>query len=240
MIQTIKSGIPGFDELTISEISDGGIPTGTNTLIYGPPKTGKSIFCNQYTYHGLSNNESCLYVTTDYGIKQLQNNMMDFQWLIQKYIQNQNLYIIDGISHLSGAKLEDTINIKSSSVSNPADMMVKVGIGTRLVYKRSNHFRSVLDSLNTLLAFNQEQLVTRVLKAYLRRINEAGGSCIIAYTEGVTYPETEEEIKTLFDNTIRLDGQNIEFKSYFKSIDETNKFKLNYEITDNGIIVKGI
>ena len=237
MIQTIKSGIPGFDELTISEISDGGIPTGTNTLIYGPPKTGKSIFCNQYTYHGLSNDETCLYVTADYGIKQLLSNMMDFQWFIQKYIENQNLYIIDGISQLSGAKLEDTNNIKSSSVSNPADMMVKVGIGTRSVYKKSSHFRSVLDSLNTLLAFNQEQMVLRVLKAYLRRINEAGGSSIIAYTEGVTYPETEDLLKKLFDNTIRLDGQNIEFKSYFKSTDQFIKFKSNYEITDNGIMV---
>ena len=42
--------------------------------------------------------------------------MMDFQWLIQKYIENQTLYIIDGISQLSGAKLENTNNIKSSSV----------------------------------------------------------------------------------------------------------------------------
>ena len=53
MIPTIESGIPGFDELTISEISEGGIPEKSTTLIYGPPKTGKSIFCNQFTYHGL-------------------------------------------------------------------------------------------------------------------------------------------------------------------------------------------
>ena len=64
--------------------------------------------------------------------------------------------------------------------------MVKVGIGTRSVYKKSNHFKSVLDSLNTLFAFNPEQMVIRVLKAYLRRISEAGGTGLITYTEGVT------------------------------------------------------
>ena len=73
-------------------------------------------------------------------------------------------------------------------------MMVKVGIGSRSVYKKSNHFRSVLDSLNTLLAFNPDQMVVRVLKAYLRRINEAGGTGVIAYTAGITDPETEKEI----------------------------------------------
>ena len=49
----------------------------------------------------------------------------------------RHLYVIDGISQLSGAKIENTNNIKSSPVGNPADMMVKVGIGARSVYKKS-------------------------------------------------------------------------------------------------------
>ncbi len=237
MIQSIKSGIPGFDELTVSEITEGGIPGKSVTLIYGPPKSGKSIFCNQFTYHGLLNQEPCLYVTTDQSLKQLQTNMMNFQWLIMNYIQNQTLYIIDGISQLSGVKLEETNNIKSSSVGNPADMMVKVGIGTRSVYKKSNHFRSVLDSLNTLMAFNPDQMVLRVLKAYIRRISEAAGTGIIAYTEGTTDPKTEIVLKSLFDNIIMLDGENIHVESHFGDVDELINFKSTYSITDNGIVV---
>ncbi len=238
MIPTIESGIPGFDELTVSEITEGGIPEKSTTLIYGPPKTGKSIFCNQFTYHGLLNLDPCLYVTTDYGIKQLQSNMMDFQWFIQNYIQNQTLYIIDGISRLSGAKLEDTNNVKQSSVGNSSDMMVKIGIGTRSVYKKSNHFRSVLDSLNTLLAFNPDQMVIRLLKAYLRRIREAGGSGIIAYTEGNANQETENILKSLFDNIIRLDGKNIHFEFLSEANDEIYNFESTYTITNKGLIIK--
>ncbi len=240
MIQAIESGIPGLDELTVSENSEGGIPKNTTTLIYGPPKTGKSIFCNQFTYHGLVKEEPCLYITTDHGIKQLQSNMMDFQWFIQNYIQNQSIYIIDGISHLSGGKVEDTPNIKASTISNPADIMIKVGIGTRSVYKKSNHFRSVIDSVNTLLAFNPDQMVIRVLKAYLRRISEAGGTGIIAYTEGVTDTNTENTLKSLFDNTIRLDGENIFVESHYEAVDLNNTFESTYNITDKGIMVKGI
>ena len=236
MIEVIQSGIPGFDEITISENISGGIPKNGTTLIYGPPKTGKTIFCNQFTYHGLSNEEPCLYITVDYGIKQLQSNMMDFQWLIQNYIQNQSMYIIDGISKLSGAKLEDTNNIKASSVNNPADMMVKVGIGTRSVYKKSNHFRSVLDSIDTLIEFNPEQMVLRVLKAYLRRISEAGGTGIIAYTEGVADPETENVLKSLFDHTIRLDGENMRIEYTLEDY-EVQTIESSYKITDKGLIV---
>jgi len=237
MIEVIKSGIPGFDNLTFSKNSEGGIPKNTITLIYGPPKTGKSLFCNQFTYQGLLNEEPCLYVTTDYGIKKLQSNMMDFQWFINSYIQNQDIYIIDGISQLSGVKLEDTINIKSCPIGNPSDMMVKIGIGTRFVYRKSNNFRSVLDSINTLLAFNPEKMVIRILKAYLRRISEAGGSGIIAYTEGIADLETENNLKNLFDNTIKLDGENIHITNHSKTDDKIYNFKSTYQITDKGLLI---
>jgi KaiC/GvpD/RAD55 family RecA-like ATPase len=237
MINTIQSGIPGFDQLTVSELAEGGIPEKSTTLIYGPPKTGKSIFCNQFTYNGLSNQVPCLYVSIDQGFKKVQRDMMDFQWLIQNYIQNQTIYFIDGISHLSGVKLENKNNIIFSSVSNPADLMVKVGIETRNVYKTSNQFRSILDSLNTLFAFNPDQMVIRILKAYLRRISEAGGTGLISYTEGITDPKTEKELKSLFNNTIRLDGQYMHIKSDHEEFDEVQYFESDYKITDTGIIV---
>ncbi len=236
MIPTIESGIPGFDKLTVSKISIGGIPERSTTLVYGPPKTGKSIFCNQFAYHGLLNGEACIYLTLDQGLKQMKSNMMDFEWYIQNYIQNQSLYVIDGISQLSGAKFENTNNIKSSSVGNPADIMVKVGIGSRFVYKKSENFRSILDSLNTMLAFNPDQMVIRVLKAYLRRISEAGGTGLVAYTESAADPETEKELLSLFDNTIRLDGDSISIESHNEE-NLIDKFESTYTITDKGIVI---
>nr|WP_279383495.1 ATPase domain-containing protein [Methanobacterium formicicum] len=39
----IETGIPGLDELL--SLNDGeGFPQNTTTLVYGPPKVGKSIF----------------------------------------------------------------------------------------------------------------------------------------------------------------------------------------------------
>jgi KaiC/GvpD/RAD55 family RecA-like ATPase len=233
----IESGIPGFDNLTTIKESSGGIFDHTTTLVYGPPKTGKTIFCNQFTYHGLLNGEPCLYVTADQGIKQLQNNMMGFDWYIQKYIQNESLYIIDGISQLGGLKIEETNNLKSTTVGNPADMMVKVGIGSRFVYRKSSHFRSVLDSVNTLFAFNQQKLVIRVLNAYIRRISEAGGAGMLTFTEGVTDPATEKELISIFDNSIWLDGEYITVKSQIGEEEDLNEFKSTYSITDKGIVI---
>jgi len=80
-------------------------------------------------------------------------------------------------------------------------------------------------------------MVIRVLKAYLRRIREAGGSGIIAYTEGVADLETENILKSLFDNIIRLDGENIHYEFLSEDNDEIYNFESTYTITDKGLVI---
>jgi hypothetical protein len=80
-------------------------------------------------------------------------------------------------------------------------------------------------------------MVIRVLKAYLRRIREARGSGIIAYTEGVADLETENILKSLFDNVIRLDGKNIHFEFLSEEDDKIHNYEATYTITDKGLII---
>ncbi|UTB32543.1 MAG: RAD55 family ATPase [Methanobacterium sp. ERen5] len=237
MIKTTKSGIPGFDELTSTDEFPGGIPLSRTTLIYGPPKTGKTIFANQFTYDGLENKLPCLYITADQGIKQLTMSMMEFNWFLQSYIESGDIYIIDGISQLGGVKLDDSVNYKTTTIGNPAELMIKVGIGSRYVYRKCPDFRSVLDSTTTMFAFNPEQMVLRVLNAYIRRNNEAGGAGLMTYTEGSTTDKTEQQLLSLFDNLIRMDGDTITIKSEYNQSENPDNFKSVYSIGEKGIVV---
>jgi KaiC/GvpD/RAD55 family RecA-like ATPase len=227
-----ESGIPGFD-LLFSGDGVNGIPENSVILVYGPPKVGKSIFCYQFMYHGLLNEEPCLFITADYGLKELQQRTMDFNWFLQSHMQAQNLYVIDLLSRLSGAKLEDSTNYKISSLQNPTDMMVKVGIGTRAVFQKSTKFRSVFDSLTVQFAFNPEHLVLRVLKAYISRIKEAQGVAFIAHTEGTVDPKIDDYLKSSVDYVIRMDGIRITIES-----NEMDKIESAYIIDQNGISIK--
>ncbi|MEM4679227.1 MAG: ATPase domain-containing protein, partial [Candidatus Jordarchaeales archaeon] len=47
MIERVKTGIPGLDEIT-----NGGFVKGTNILVTGGAGTGKTIFCMQFLYYG--------------------------------------------------------------------------------------------------------------------------------------------------------------------------------------------
>ncbi|UTB32545.1 MAG: hypothetical protein NKF70_13835 [Methanobacterium sp. ERen5] len=100
MIACIESGIPGFDELTHTDSFMGGIPENSTTLVYGPPKTGKSIFSDQFCYNGLVNEEPCLYITTNKGLKMLKSDMNDYNLPVDEYMMKGSLHIIDTISDI--------------------------------------------------------------------------------------------------------------------------------------------
>ncbi|MCK9152483.1 RAD55 family ATPase [Methanobacterium alcaliphilum] len=232
MSENFESGIPGFDAMLAEKGLDG-IPKGTVSLIYGPPKVGKSIFCYQFMYNGLLKEEPCLYITADYGWKQLEQRAMDFNWFLKTHLDNQNIYVIDLLSRLSGMKLEDSTNHKFSSIQNPTDMMVKVGTGTRTVFQKSTKFRSVFDSLTTQFAFNPPNLVLRVVKSYIDRIREANGMALITQTYGSVDDKIDEYLIKIVDNLIIMDGNQISFES-----SEIDTIETNYNINNSGIVIK--
>ena len=233
MIPCIESGIPGFEEFTRSDDKIGGIPENSSTLVYGPVKTGKSIFSNQFAYKGLLNEEPCLYITTDHGIQRLESLMFDLGRPIEKFIEDETLYVIDTTSNISESKPQHSKNIITSHIDNPTDIMVKVGAGVHSINTINPRFRSVIDSATTLLTYNENMLIVRVLKAYLMRINEAGGTPIITYTEDSTDKIVETMLKSMVDNIVRLDGKELTIEA-MKGI---GKRSSPYQITDEGIII---
>jgi len=206
---------------------------GNLILVYGPPKVGKSIFCYQFLYSGLEGGEPCLYVVADYGSRQLEQRMMEFNWFLRPYIQSGDVYIIDLLTRLAGVKVEDSATLKFSSVQNLTDLMVKVGVGTRSLFRKSSKFRVVLDSLTMIFAFNPPSLVLRLVKAYKARISEARGIGVVVHTTGTVEPSIEASLMDLADLRLCFDGEKIQIES------STDRRVAQYTITDKGIIILG-
>jgi len=82
-IKRLKTGIDGLDT-----IIQGGLPKNSTTLVSGPPGGGKSIFCFQFLYEGVKNEEKCLYLTLDKKVEgllvQAKELGFDFQPAIER------------------------------------------------------------------------------------------------------------------------------------------------------------
>lgn len=228
MIPKIKTGIAGFDELI-----GGGLPDNTITLIYGPPKTGKSVLCYHFLQQAMSDDDICLYLMTDYNLFQLEEKMMQFNWLIHEYFQKEMLYVLDIASGSIGATQKETATFKISSPQNPTEIVSKIIEDLQSIYQKTHRFRSVLDSTTTLFSYNSPILIVRVLKSYVMRIKVAGGTGIIAYTEGAADSQIETMLKATVDNIIHLDGEKIDVEA----MTGCNNVSANYKITDEGFCI---
>jgi len=236
MIVRITSGISGFDELTASgddlNLSLGGIPENTVTLVYGPGEVGKSLFCYGFIYNGLTQDEPGLYLTTDLGIQDIYEKMQDTGFEIEGYLENEMLYIVDASS--SDTEFLDSKIYQSSNVKNPTDILVKVSRAVNSISQDNPRFRGVMNSVTTILEYNDEMLIMRVLKTYILRVKEAGGTAVITYIEGSSDPRIEILIKSMVDNIVKLDGEIITIEA-MKGI---GKKEASYQISKEGIVVE--
>ena len=236
MIVRIASGITGFDNLTMAGgeigLGLGGLPENTVTLIYGPPEVGKSYFCHGFAYYGLTQDEPCLYLTTDLGINEISENFKEMELVLDEYLENKMLYVVDASDNGESTTYDW---YQSASVRNPTDILVKVTSGARSISQKNHRLRGVIDSLTTILESNNEMLIVRVLKTYILRLKEAGGTAVITYTEGSSDPRTEILIKSMADNIIKLNGEKITIEA----MKGMGRREATYQITGKGIIIDG-
>lgn len=80
MVDRIDSGIPGLDELI-----EGGLPKGSTTLVSGSAGTGKTMFCSQFLWQGLQNDEKCLFITVEENSEDILEDAKEFGWDFEDY-----------------------------------------------------------------------------------------------------------------------------------------------------------
>ena len=168
-MKRIKTGINGLDN-----IIEGGFPKKSVTLVSGPPGGGKSIFCFQFLWEGVKNEERCLFLTLDkkpegllVQAKELgfdfqsaiEQNLIKFQFLNinKKFVYeamtneilsgNYDRIVLDSITPLS----EMPIFMK-----NTEDISIDTDIATRNEYPegvalptRRLHLRYILNALES-------------------------------------------------------------------------------------------
>ncbi|MFB6294826.1 MAG: RAD55 family ATPase [Candidatus Nanohaloarchaea archaeon] len=84
MVERVPTGVPGLD----AQIA-GGLPENSVTLVSGGAGTGKTIFCSQFLWHGLENDENCLFVTLEEEPDEIKADAEEFDWTFGDYEDDQ-------------------------------------------------------------------------------------------------------------------------------------------------------
>ncbi len=233
MVERIKTGIPGFDE-----ILNGGIPKRNVVLLSGGPGTGKSIFGQQYLWSGLQKGEPGILVTLEEHPVQVRINMKQFGWDVRKY-ENEGLFaIVDAFT----AGIGEAAKRERYVVRDPTDVGLLIDV-LREAIRDTGAQRVVVDSVSTL--YLTKPSVARSIVLQLKKVLSGMGTTSILVSQvsvterGFGGPGVEHAA----DGIVRLDldeinGELIRSLIIWKMRGTKHSMRRHpFEITDKGIIV---
>ena len=233
MVERVKTGVPGFDE-----IIGGGIPKRNVVLLSGGPGTGKSIFSMQFLWNGLQMKESGIYVALEEHPVQVRINMRGFGWDVRQYELEGKFAVIDAFTAGVGeaAKREKYVVRDPDSVEELVDVL-------RTAINDISAERVVVDSVSTL--YLTRPSVARGVVLQLKKVLSGMGTTSILISQvsvterGFGGPGVEHAA----DGIVRLDldevnGELIRSLVIWKMRGTSHSMKRHiFEITDKGIVV---
>ncbi len=233
MIERVKTGIPGFDEILY-----GGIPKRNVVLLSGGPGTGKTIFGQQFLWNGLQLGEPGLYVALEEHPVQVRLNMRQFGWDVRQYERDGLFAIIDAFTGGIGeaAKREKYV------VRDPRDIEQLLLI-LRQAIRDIGAVRVVVDSVSTI--YLTRPVIARDVVLKLKKVLSGLGATSILISQvsvterGFGGPGVEHAA----DGIVRLDldeygGELYRSLIVWKMRGTKHSLRRHpFEITDKGIVV---
>ncbi len=222
--------------LGIKELDDliGGIKSGTNLMLIGPPMSGKDELINNIMYTGLNSDDSSIIVTTR------ETGERVLEWYLQNdtELTFNNLGVVDCVTRTLGIPAHDVKNIKRAS--SPVDL---TGIGVKisqyfedfLNVKKIPGIRLCINSLSTILMYSNIQTVFRFLHVFTGRVKASNGLGLFVVEDQMHDPQTVATLKQLFDGMIEI--KETESGHMLRVVGVTPKPTcwFDYEFDDNSI-----
>ncbi len=198
----------GFEYFT--KITGGGIPEGSLVMLYGEPKSGKSLLLEEMLYERLKQSKPCIYITYELTTEEIMKNARDFKWDFDPFIESGLLTVIDNSDLMSSLDLSKT----------------RMKLSSALTLKENRGLHLFIDSMDLLF----EDLDYREVKFFLTKLTEEvrklQGSVYFSLTTSHIIKQTIPEIRDIIDWSIELQtkkhGSKLERVMVIKKLKDTS------------------
>jgi KaiC/GvpD/RAD55 family RecA-like ATPase len=210
-----KTGNPRLDDLML-----GGVPFGSNVLIYGPPFVGKETMVNQFVAEGLKKGIPAIWVSTDKTTADLREEM---KLVLPSYEDYEALGLVRYIDSYSRGMGDKTVDKFTSYVDQPTDhekIMVAVDEAAKAFREKHEYYRLAFRTVSTLIAYSDPTVAFRFLNPFCGRRKRDRAVSMYTIEKGM---HGDQEIQML--GSI-MDGM-IDFK-----IDQLRTFFMVRGVTD--------
>ncbi len=196
----VKTGTRRLDDLLY-----GGIPIGSNILIYGPPYSKKEVLVYSFMAEGVRKGVPIIWILTDKTVMEIREAMSFVLPTYEQYEKMKLVYYVDAYSRSIGDtnEIEGVVYLDSQTdvdgIVNAVEDIVKK------IKEKHPYYRLAFVSLSTVMAYMDQQALLKFLQPFTTRRNRDGAVSMYLLEKGL---HSENEIQMV---GYMMDGM-IEFK----------------------------
>ncbi len=202
--EKIKTGTVRLDDLLL-----GGIPFGSNILIYGPPFTGKEVLISVFIAEGLKKGIPGIWILTEKSPKEIREEMTFVVSGYEEYEKIGLVRYVDAYSRSMGDESQDPYTTYIESPTDYESIQKAVEDVSKEFKENHKYYRVAFRSISTLIAYLDPATAFRFLSPVVGRRKRDGAVAMYTIEKGVHGEQEIQMIGSLMDGMIEFKIENL-------------------------------
>ncbi len=230
-VEKVKTGTSRLDDLLL-----GGIPFGSNVLIYGPPFTGKEVLMNSFIADGLKKGVPAIWVITEKSPKEIREEMMFVISGYEEYEKRGLVRYIDTYSRSMGDESQDPYTEYIESPTDYESIQRAVETAAKEFKSKNEYYRLAFRSISTLIAYLDPNTAFRFLSPVVGRRKRDKAVSMYTIEKGVHGEQEIQMLGSLMDGMVEFKVENLNTFMSIKGICEVqSRAFIRYSATKSGL-----
>lgn len=231
--EKVKTGTSRLDDLLL-----GGIPFGSNVMIYGPPFAGKEVLVSAFIADGLKKGVPAMWIITEKSSKEIREEMA---FVIPAYEEYEKRGLVRYIDSYSRSMGDDTKDEYTDYVDSPTDYdgLAKAIEKVAKDFKsKHEYYRVGFRSISTLIAYLDPNTAFRFLSPIAGRRKRDRAVSMFTIEKGVHGEQEIQMLGSLMDGMIEFKIENLNTFLSIKGIsDVQSRAFIRYSATKSSVSI---
>jgi len=232
--ERVKTGIRQLDNLLM-----GGLPLGSQVMIYGPPFIGKEVAVNQFAAEAVKKGVPLIWITTDRTVDQIREEMAFVVSNLEVYEEKGLIRYIDLYSGSVG-DIEDTPNVsivRDFSDTEIVEKLMSEYLESIKETVKSRGYRVVFRTVSALTAVMEMKDMLKMLRSFVARRKRDKAVTFYCVDKGLIEQEVLN-IASMMDGVIEFSSDAQGNSLAIKGITKTaTTDKVSYTFTRQGLTI---
>ena len=228
-----KTGTARLDDLLL-----GGVPFGSNVLVYGPPFTGKEVLINVFIAEGLKKGIPALWILTEKTPNEIREEM---GFVVSGYEEYEKLGLVRYVDAYSRSMGDDSTDPYADYVEAPTDyesIQKAIENVTKSFKEKHDYYRVGFRSISTLIAYLDPATAFRFLSPVVGRRKRDRAIGLYTIEKGVHGEQEIQMIGSLMDGMIEFKVENLNTFLAVRGIcDVQSRAYIRYSATKVGVTI---